>query len=128
MEEVKGNIEALESEINELSKIDEDFIRFVRFSLKFLDERLDVWKVLDRANRIKCKQLAFPGEIIVDFSGKVCTPQISPFLKLISTKKEAENASNFNMVEVGRVALPSKRLKTDYCSKLSLDRIYSNDT
>ena len=49
-----------------------------------------VWKELDRASRVKCKQLLFPGEIIVNSHEKVCTPQISPIIWFASNKKEPE--------------------------------------
>lgn len=112
LDDFEKNIKFLERELFESEDIDKDFVEFVNFSLKFLDGGLNKWRSLDRDKRTKCKQLAFPGEIIVNFSEKVCTPQISPILRLITNKKEPETGSDSLMVEVVGVAPASNWLET----------------
>ena len=115
LSEIRIQIENTEVDIAEVSKNDEDFINFTRFGLAFISEKLKVWSQLDKDNRVKCKLLAFPGEIVVNFSEKVCTPKVSIFLSLNDqngTKKEAFRAPNSHMVEVVGVAPASNWLKT----------------
>ena len=117
LSETKKQIENIENEISELKDNEKDFQSFVKFSLRFLGGKMATWKQLDRDKRIKCKQLAFPGEIYVNFSEKVCTPEISPILISIGHTKRAQSALKSNMVEVRGVAPLSKRLKTHNYSK-----------
>lgn len=112
IKEYKDKIKSLEKEISENEDIEHDHVEFITFSLRFLDGKLNNWKHLDRDHRIKCKQLAFLGEIFVNYSEKVCTPEISPILSLISNKKEPETSPDSLMVEARGVAPLSKRSKT----------------
>lgn len=111
-DEICEQIENFEIDLREVSKNDEDFINFTRFGLKFVNDNLKIWGQLDKDNRVKCKQLAFPGEIIVNFSEKVCTAQMSPILISNDHIKRAQNALNYDVVEVKGVAPLSKRLET----------------
>jgi len=102
VEEVKGEIKRTESEIKENDNLEDDFIDFVNFSLGYIDDQKSQWWDLQHNERVKCKQLVFKQEIFIDYDGKVYTPEFSPILSLIGTKKEAFRASDSHMVVCSR--------------------------
>ncbi len=109
LKETKNQIENIKTIITEAKDVEKDMDAFVRFSMSFIEGKLSRWDELTRAERVKCKQMLFPGEIFVDFAEKVCTPQISPIIWFVSNKKEPDMVSDSHLVELGRIALPSKK-------------------
>lgn len=89
---VKEEITNTEQQITEAKSIDEDLIGFIDFALDFIERKSDKWWEIEWDDREKCKQLMFPEGIYVDFSGKVCTHQISPILNLKQYKRDSRNA------------------------------------
>ena len=98
LEKKKQEIKNLEAQIKEAKSIEADLIEFTSFAITFIENKSKCFLELEFEERQKCKQLAFPAEIYVDSFKKVYTPEISPFLSLISLKKEPSNDSNSSLV------------------------------
>lgn len=98
IEKVKLEISDLESQVRTAKQIEEDLIEFTAFALNFIEMKSKEFFKIEFEEREKCKQLIFPEEIFITFSGKVCTPMISPLLSLMGMKKEPQKSSNSNMV------------------------------
>lgn len=109
LKETKNQIDTLESGILDVKNVEKDLETFVHFSLKFINEKLSVWKLLEKAQRIKCKQLVFPGGFIVKSDEKVYTPEISPLYRFVSNKKEPVLTSDSHLVELVGIAPASKK-------------------
>jgi hypothetical protein len=129
--EKKVEVTKLESQIAEAGRVEEDLVEFTNFALDYLEEKRRLFWRFEYEEREKCKQLAFPGEIYVDFSGNVYTKQISPILNLKAIKKEAQNTSDSSLVHLIRNSLhtileESKRwriiLHSDY-EQYKLDKL-----
>ena len=81
---LKIQIEGVEAELATAQDTDKDFEEFVEFSLSFVDSMKNEFWDLERQDKQRCKQLIFPGEILVARSGKVSTLELS---KLFRYKK-----------------------------------------
>jgi hypothetical protein len=84
---VKTDIVTLKSEINTAENADKDFEEFIEFSLDFVDNMKNEFWDLEQADKQRCKELLFPGEIVVARSGKVYTSELSKLLRYRPTKK-----------------------------------------
>lgn len=110
IEIIKKDISNLEIQIKDSKGIENDFIEFVGFGMDLTNELKKNWWKLSVEQREKCKQLLFPADFFVKYNEKVYTKQISPIYRLVLNKKEPESTSDSLLVELGRIALPSKRL------------------
>jgi len=109
---MKYEIAEVEQQIRDSKKIDDDLVEFISFSVGFLERQAENWWNLSYEDMERCKDLLYPAGFSIDYNKKVYTPEISPILCLKSNKKELDLNSNSLLVEVPRVALGSKRLKT----------------
>ena len=78
---VKQEINLLESEIAKAQDTDADFEEFAEFALGFVDDMKSEFWDLERVDKQRCKQLIFPGEILVARSGKVSTHELSSLFR-----------------------------------------------
>ena len=87
IQKIKTDITLVNAEIDKLKNGDDDFIEFMKFAIDFVDNMKDHFWDLDRDDKQRCKELLFPGEIIVARPGKVYTQELSKFLRYKATKK-----------------------------------------
>jgi hypothetical protein len=71
---------------------DDDFLKFVDFSLGYVDDLNAKWWDLTPDKRERCKQLSFPGGIFVTKNKTVSTPEISAIYRYEGIKKEHYSA------------------------------------
>jgi predicted AlkP superfamily phosphohydrolase/phosphomutase len=96
----KDELESLEDElVNLRNTVDEDKEKFLKFALDFADNMGNKFLELTPENRLKCKQLIFPGGFYVDKNNKVYTPEISPLYSLRSNKKASAISSKALLVQ-----------------------------
>lgn len=96
--DIDNDITSIESELNELKNIEQDFVEFIDFSIGFIEDLRERFWQLDAEHLGWCKQLLFPEGFSVSRDKKVYTPKISDFYRLISTQKDPEGSSESNMV------------------------------
>ena len=58
----------------------------------------------------KCKQILFPAGFYMDDNKNVYTPEISPLIRLVTNKKDAEASDFTRMVRVRRLKLLASSL------------------
>lgn len=56
--------------------------------------------MLSPENRLRSKELVFPGRFYVNENKKVYTPEISPLITLAIKKKDTEVSDNSHLVRV----------------------------
>jgi len=61
---IKGEIKVVEQELQKTQSKDDDFLKFVEFSLDYVDDLNAKWWDLTPGRRERCKQLSFPGGIL----------------------------------------------------------------
>jgi DNA invertase Pin-like site-specific DNA recombinase len=102
----KQEVEQLKENLSKLRQnADGDQERFIEFALgfarsmgsRFLDPSLS------QENRLKCKQIIFPGGFWINDNKKVYTPQISPLIRLASNKKDLPEIEKSSLVRVRRL-------------------------
>lgn len=102
----KNDAKELESEISKIRQAaDDDYERFMRFAFSFLANMGDHFLDPDllQENRLRCKQIIFPGGFWIDENKKVYTPEISPLVRLASNKKDFPYTEKSFMVRVTRL-------------------------
>jgi len=104
IDKTKNDISIVETQIYKVSKIENDMVEFINFSLDFIKNKSKRWWELEFDDRSKCKQLIFSDEIYYNSTKKVCTSEISPILRFVSIKKEPEKCSDSLLVELRGVA------------------------
>jgi DNA invertase Pin-like site-specific DNA recombinase len=109
---LKPDIESVEDEIKQANDIEQDFVEFVKFTMDFIDDMQHGWWALDQKHLGWCKQLLFPQGFSVSRDGKVYTPIISEFYRLVSTEKASEEASISEMVTPAGVEPAIFRMRT----------------
>lgn len=98
LNEIKLEIAETEQAIDAAQDIEKDFIEFVEFTMNMIaDMQEQFWK-LDEEHLRWCKQLLFPEGFSVSRDGKVYTPIISEFYRLVTTQKDPAGSSKSNMV------------------------------
>ena len=95
---IDADIKHIESEMRELSDIENDFVDFVDFSMEFAESLRERFWELDAEHLGWCKQLLFPEGFSISRDKKVYTPKISDFYRLTSNQKDPERSSESNMV------------------------------
>jgi hypothetical protein len=91
---IKGEIKVVEQELQKTQSKDDDFLKFVEFSLDYVDDLNAKWWGLTPDRRERCKQLSFPGGIFVTRNKTVSTPLISAIYRYEDMKKEHRSALN----------------------------------
>lgn len=99
----KSQITSLEEDLDKLNhqaRSDEE--RFLRFAFNFADSmgRHFLDTSISQENRLRCKQIMFPSGFYVDKNKKVYTPDISPLITLVVTKRDPFRSPNSRMVRV----------------------------
>ncbi|MDB5177008.1 MAG: hypothetical protein JWN75_676 [Candidatus Saccharibacteria bacterium] len=106
IKEKKARIVELEAELERLSNTEEqDQKEFMEFALSFIEEtgRHFLEPYVTKENRLRCKQMLFPGGIMVKDKEKVYTPEVSVFYRLGAKKKDTEVSNNSHLVRVKRL-------------------------
>ena len=107
----KEEIASLEDKLVAMrSGADEQYDIFLKFAFNFIDNMGNRFFEISRENRLRCKQLLFPGGFYVDDNKKVYTPEISILYRLASNKKDLPNPEKSFMVQPNRIYLNFFRL------------------
>lgn len=99
----KNEIISLEDRLKELTQgANNDKEQFLKFAFRFVDKMgsnfLDI-NLVSKENRLRCKQLVFPGGFWLDENDKVYTPEISPLYRLAGKKKDTEVSDISHVVQ-----------------------------
>lgn len=106
IEEKKAKVIELETELEKLTNAeDEDRREFMEFALSFIQDtgRHFLEPYVSKENRLRCKQMLFPGGIMIRDKEKVYTPNVSVFYRLQSNKKARANDAQAHLVRVAGV-------------------------
>lgn len=106
IEEKKVKLAMLEKELERLVDSEEDDRReFMEFALSFIQDTgshfLDPY--VSKENRLRCKQMLFPGGIMIKEKEKVYTPELSVFYRGVAIKKDTEVSDKVHLVRVRRL-------------------------
>lgn len=97
----KDQISELEDRLDSFqSKADEDRDVFLKFAFDFVDNMGPKFLDISQDNRLRCKQIVFPGGFYWNEDQKVLTPRISELITLAATKKDAEASDLAHVVRV----------------------------
>lgn len=97
----KLEIEHLESDLELVhEKVEADKDRFLDFAFGYIGKMGDRFLELPLGNRMRCKQLLFPGGIYLGAGKKVYTTEMSILYRLATKKKDAEASDNSHLVRV----------------------------
>jgi DNA invertase Pin-like site-specific DNA recombinase len=107
-EDILGLIAKRKEEISELEEhlerlkahAESDHERFLTFAFDFIENMGSRFLEISPENRLRCKQIVFPGGIYLNKNNKVYTPEISLLYRLATKKKDAEASSNSLLVRV----------------------------
>ena len=95
----KDELIRLEEQIVKLTNdTHDDKEKFLNFAFDFIGNMGSQFFSISSANRLRCKQLAFPAGLRVDSRKKVYTPEISPLYRLATKKKSTEVLNNTLLV------------------------------
>lgn len=97
---IKLQMGVVESEIADLSNLEQDLVEFVKFGLEYTNILKEDWWLLDQEQRQECVQLLFPEGFIFESSEKVRTTDISPLYRLAATKKNLDFSRDSLLVEL----------------------------
>jgi DNA invertase Pin-like site-specific DNA recombinase len=89
--------EELENLLSETS-VNQD--NFLQFAFSFINDMGSQFLSISKENRLRCKQVIFPGGFYLDNNDKVFTPEISPLIRLAKKKKDTEVSINSHLVRV----------------------------
>lgn len=104
IEKQKKQVEQMEHDLADITrKSDDDRQRFMLYALRFVSEMNGSFLELKPDFRSRCKQIVFPAGFYVDENKNVYTPEISPLIRLASSKKDAEASELALMVRVRRL-------------------------
>lgn len=79
---------------------DSDHDHFLAFAFDFIDNVDKHFFEISKENRIRCKQLIFPGGFYLTEDNKVYTPEISPLYSLAMNKKDLPGIEKSLLVRV----------------------------
>lgn len=107
----KAEISDLEQQLEEMNQYAaSDKEQFLKFALGFVENLSTNFYEISQENRLRCKQLLFPGGFFLNAQNKVYTPEISPLYRLATKKKDAEASENSHLVRVTRLKLVASSL------------------
>jgi site-specific DNA recombinase len=107
---VKSSIAALDQEIVQAGKVDEDLGDFINYALDYTENLRSKWWTLSPESMTECKKLLFNNDILVDEFGKVYTPTLSRIYSLQKAKSGPKTASNAELEELAGTAPASVSL------------------
>ena len=79
---------------------DDDKERFLRFAHDFINNMGDRFLEISPADRLRCKQMIFPGGFRLDQNKKVYTPEVSILYRVGRNKKDTEVPLNSHLVRL----------------------------
>lgn len=88
---------------NLANQANEDKDEFLKFAFKFVQGMGSKFLEISHENRLRCKQIVFPGGFYLNENKKVYTTQTSPLITLAVKKKDAEASNNSRLVRVTRL-------------------------
>ena len=94
---VKGQITEATEKLAVAKDFEKDFDEFTDFALDFVSNWAQRWWQLDYDDRLRCKQILFPGGFSVDSKKKIYTPDMSAVYRFTGTAKGTDVADNSNM-------------------------------
>lgn len=95
----KNSISVSKNELASLSaSADSDKQEFLSFAVNFIQDFGSIFLNTTPENRVRCKQLLFPAGLRLNANKKLYTPQISPIITLMASKKDAVASNNSLMV------------------------------
>lgn len=103
IEEKRAKIIELEADLERLTSAEEqDKKDFMKFALGFIAETGQHFlePFVTKENRLRCKQMLFPGGIRIKNKEKVYTPEVSVFYRLATKKKGAVAPEVSHLVRV----------------------------
>lgn len=104
IEAKKQEISELENQIEQLGdNADNDKEAFLRFAFGFLNELGTNFLSISQENRLRCKQIVFPGGFRMDNNKNVYTTELSPLYRLATNKKDLPVSEKSFMVRVQRL-------------------------
>lgn len=100
IEKMKTDVAEYEKQLDTLSKgSDADRQQFLDFAFDFAINMKDSFFTLTPDNAKKCKQIVFPAGFYMDDNKNVYTPEISPLIRLATSKKDTEVSSKARLVQ-----------------------------
>jgi len=104
IEKMKADVVEYEKQLDVLNKeSDTDRQQFLDFAFDFAINMQDSFFTLTPDNAKKCKQIIFPAGFYMDDNKNVYTPEISPLIRLATSKKDTEVSSKARLVRVRRL-------------------------
>ncbi|MCA9330253.1 recombinase family protein [Candidatus Saccharibacteria bacterium] len=101
IEKMKADVAEYEKQLDALKKeSDTDRQQFLDFAFDFVINMKDSFFTLTPDNAKKCKQIIFPAGFYMDDNKNVYTPEISPLIRLATSKKDTEVSSKARLVRV----------------------------
>lgn len=100
----KAEISQVDALIAENSKVDDEFAEFTDFALDYTEDLRKRWWELPGEKLEECKHLIFRNKIIVQSNGNVYAPELSYIYTLETNKKDLDEVSFSNMVELAGTA------------------------
>jgi hypothetical protein len=109
--EIIASIQKIKKEIVELEeqqallgeKSATDKQRFMDFAFDFAIHMQESFFSLSPEDAKKCKQILFPAGFYLDDNKNVYTPEISPLIRLATSKKDTEVSSKARLVRIRRL-------------------------
>lgn len=100
----KEEVASLEEQLSKLKETaDNDKEQFLRFAFDFVENMGSKFLEISPENRLRCKQIIFPAGFYLDANKNVYTPEISPLIRLASTKKDLPETEKSHLVRVKRL-------------------------
>lgn len=103
IDEKKEQLQKYKAQLYKLQNAQvDDYREFMEFALGFVEDtgRHFLEEYVSRENRSRCKQLIFPGGILINQKNIVYTPEVTIFYRLAAKKKDAEASEISQMVRV----------------------------
>ncbi len=119
IEEVKQSIIEAENTATEAQNFERDYNEFIDFAYDFLDNLKDRWWELDKSTMKMCKQILFPGSILLAPDKNVYIPEISPIYRYGNNKQPPKEAEFTILEGPVRLELTTPCLKGRCSNRLS---------
>lgn len=100
IEDYEKKLQYINSRIEESKNLDLESEKFVRFSIKFVENLKEKWWNLSPETRKRGEQILFNGKIYIDNDANVHTPNLSSIYRLGTNKKALSGLDNAHLVEL----------------------------
>jgi len=95
----KDDVVQLEDQLDAIkAEAESDKEKFLSFAFDFVNDMGNKFLEISQEDRLRCKQVLFPAGFYLDAENKVYTPEVSPLIRLATTKKDAEASNNSHLV------------------------------